>query len=413
MEKKRSSLRVLSLFSGAGGLDLGLEAAGFETRLCVELDEDARATIAANRPRWTLATPGDIHAHEPVDLLKQGQLVAGEIEVLAGGAPCQPFSKSGYWANGDSRRLRDPRANTLRAYLDVVEAAQPRVVLLENVRGLTYVGKDEGLALLVRGLESINKRHGSRYRVSVFCLNAADFGVPQFRERVFVIADREGKLFTPPPPTHGDGPGLMPRLTAWDAIGDLAKQSHEDLALTGKWANLIPSVPEGGNYQALTEEGGGDPLFGWRTKFWSFLLKLAKNRPSWTIQANPGPATGPFHWSNRQLSVRELCRLQTIPDDYVIAGVRRAAVRQIGNAVPCALAEVLGLEIRRQLLGQATVRTTPTLVPNYSTKPPRATPRVSVPIEYEHLRGKHKPHGGTGKGPSAKKRARALRARRA
>ena len=249
--------------------------------------------------------------------------------------------------------------------------------------------------------------------MSVFLLNAADFGVPQFRERVFVVADREGKEFTPPTPTHGDGIGLQPYRTAWDAIGDLAADEHDDLDLTGKWAALLPSVPEGQNYLWHTPEGGGAPLFGWRTRFWSFLLKLTKRRPSWTIQASPGPATGPFHWSNRQLSTREACRLQTIPDDYKIEGDRRATQRQIGNAVPCALAEVLGLAIRRQLLGEPNVSTTASMIPRRSKTTPRATARAGVPHEYDPYRGKHKPHGGTGKGPSARKRARVLRQRRA
>src|SRR5262249_52166051 len=134
---------VLSLFTGAGGLDLGLEAAGFQTRLCVEVDDDARATIRRNRPRWKLATPGDIHKHAPDDLLALAGLKAGELDLLAGGPPCQPFSKSGYWSAGDSKRLRDPRAATLDAYLRVFEAALPRTMLLENVRGLTFDGKDE------------------------------------------------------------------------------------------------------------------------------------------------------------------------------------------------------------------------------------------------------------------------------
>ena len=99
------------------------------------------------------------------------------------------------------------------------------------------------------------------------------------------------------------------------------------------------------------------PLFGWRTKFWSFLLKLAKDRPSWTIQAEPGPATGPFHWKSRLLSIEELCRLQTFPRGYEIQGDRRSAQRQVGNAVPSAIAELLGLEIRRQFFGERVRRT--------------------------------------------------------
>ena len=406
MEQRRTAPRVLSLYSGAGGLDLGLEAAGFETRLCVEVDEDARSTLKANRPNWTLATPGDIHKQTPEALLRQGGFDVGEVDLLAGGPPCQPFSKSGYWSRGDSQRLRDPRAATLQAYLDVVETAQPRVVLLENVRGLTYEGKAEGVDLLVKGIDAINRRKRTRYRVSLFLLNAADFGVPQLRERVFLIADREGRLFSPPSATHGSKFGLQPYLTAWDAIGDLANQESDDLCVSGKWAALLPSIPEGHNYLWHTPEGGGTPLFGWRTRFWSFLLKLSKRRPSWTILADPGPATGPFHWNSRRLSTRELCRLQTIPDNYVIHGDRRSVQRQLGNAVPCALAQTLGLAIRRQLLGDHRARTTTTLIPARARRTPPAVSVARVPRQFSHLKGNHSRHGGTGKGPLAQKLAR-------
>ncbi len=393
---------VLSLFTGAGGLDLGLEAAGFQTRLCVEIDDEARATIRRNRPGWRLATPGNIHEHAPRDLLALGGLREGELDLLAGGPPCQPFSKSGYWSAGDSKRLGDPRAATLDAYLRVVEAALPRVMLLENVRGLTFNGKDEGLRLLEQGLERLNRRKKTNYQVTVLHLNAACYGVPQLRERVFIIASRAGTIFREFAVTHGDGDGLEPYRTSWDAIGDLdVPVWPEELEPTGKWANLLPSIPEGQNYLWHTPGGGGEPLFGWRTRFWSFLLKLAKDRPSWTIQAEPGPATGPFHWRSRLLSVRELCRLQTFPDDYVIEGGRRSAQRQVGNAVPCALAELLGLEIQRQILGMPFVRTQLKLLPEHRGLPPPPQRRERVPKAYLAHRGKHQPHPGTGLGPGA------------
>src|SRR5262249_44394676 len=151
-------------------------------------------------------------------------------------------------------------------------------------------------------------------------LNAADYGVPQHRERVFIIGSRDGRPFQFPTQTHGDPSNvyegtLEPFRTAWDALGDLPMLLNDPaLRTTGKWADLLPSIPEGENYLWHTNRGGGEPLFGWRTKYWSFLLKLAKNRPSWTIQAQPGSAIGPFHWCDRKLSSRELCRLQTFPD---------------------------------------------------------------------------------------------------
>ena len=408
MVRNRKRPTALSLFTGAGGLDLGLEAAGFQTRLCVEIDEDARKTLRRNRPGWTLATPGDAHAHKPKDLLALAGLKQGELDLLAAGPPCQPFSKSGYWSAGDSKRLDDPRAESFRTYLEVVEAALPRVLLLENVRGLTFNGKDEGMRLLERSLTRINRQRKTDYSVTVLHLNAADYGVPQFRERVFVIGSRSGGSFRRPPVTHGDDDGLNAYTTAWDAIGDLdADDWPDELTPTGKWAGLLPSIPEGQNYLWHTPRSGGEPLFGWRTRYWSFLLKLAKNKPSWTIQAEPGPATGPFHWRSRLLSVRELCRLQTFPDDYEIEGDRRSAQRQVGNAVPCALAELMGLEIRRQLLGSDGVRAELKLLPESYGERSAAVRVRKVPKEYLKLRGKYYPHPGPGRGPGARRRKKA------
>lgn len=408
--RTHSTRDAISLFAGAGGLDLGLEAAGFAVRLCVEIDDDARKTLAKNRPKWKLSEPGDIHAIDAQEILRQAKLRRRSVALLAGGPPCQPFSKSGYWVTGDSRRLKDPRARTLRAYLKVVEAALPRVILLENVKGLAFLEKDEGLRLLKREIREINKRNGTKYALQVLHLNAADYGVPQLRERVFIVASRDGKTLSAPPKTHAESADekadIESYLTAWDALGDLDDTKVPDnLKPSGRWAALLPSIPEGQNYLWHTPRSGGEPLFGWRRKFWSFLLKLAKNRPSWTIQAEPGPATGPFHWRSRLLSTRELCRLQTFPDSYVIVGDRRSAHKQVGNAVPCALGELLGLEIRRQLLGER-VRRTLALIPSRRDKCPEALEPARVPRSYLPMRRRHRDHPGTGLGPSARIRER-------
>ena len=144
-------------------------------------------------------------------------------------------------------------------------------------------------------------------------------------------------------------------------------------------------------------------LFGWRRRFWSFLLKLAKDRPAWTIQAQPGPAVGPFHWKSRRLSARELCRLQTVPDGYHVLGSLHAVQRQLGNAVPSALAEVLARAIRRQLLGD-NVAAEATLVPSPKRPIPPAEPVRPVPRKYRHLAGDHEAHPGTGRGYAASAR---------
>jgi DNA (cytosine-5)-methyltransferase 1 len=281
------------------------------------------------------------------------------------------------------------------------------------VEGLKYAGKDEGLRLLLAELQDINKSEGTSYAPYVRVLNAADFGVPQLRERVFVVAHREGRAFTFPKPTHlpaDTQKSLLegraePYLTAWDALSDATILHNEDLAVRGKWAELLPSIPEGSNYLHHTARGKGLPLFGWRRRYWTFLLKLAKNRPSWTIQAQPGPAVGPFHWSNRRLSVRELCRLQTFPDNVHVAGNRGSAQRQIGNAVPSLLAEVMGRAIRAQLLGESLPESPLMLLPQRRLPIPDEEPVAPVPERYRHLAGEHSAHPGTGLGHAATRRA--------
>jgi len=307
---------------------------------------------------------------------------------------------------GDTRRLEDPRSATLGRYLDFVEAALPRVLLLENVKGLIFNGKDEGLRLLESRLDEINLEYGVGYKASVISLNCADYGVPQARERLFIVADREGGTLLAPKATHYppdkvlDGEAELYRTT-WDAIGDLDVESWpEHLNARGKWADLLPSIPEGENYLWHTSRGGGEPLFGWRARFWSFLLKLAKDRPAWTIQAAPGPATGPFHWRSRHLSARELQRIQTFPDDYTVEGDYRAQHRQIGNAVPPAIGELLGREIRCQLLGERR-RCRASFVPQLRKDCPPPHRASKVARKYLALRGDHAEHPGTGLGPGA------------
>ena len=146
------------------------------------------------------------------------------------------------------------------------------------------------------------------------------------------------------------------------------------------------------------------PLFGWRRRYWTFLLKLAKNRPSWTIQAQPGPAIGPFHWANRRLGVRELCRLQTFPDNIRIVGNRGSAQKQLGNAVPSLLAEVMGREIKRQLLGDREDPRRPTLMPTRRLPVPPPEPVTPVPSQFHALVGHHEAHPGTGLGAGALRR---------
>src|SRR5882672_1703679 len=351
---------VISLFTGAGGMDLGLHAAGLVTAVAV-----------------------------------------GEADVLIGGPPCQPFSKSGYWAKGYSDRLSDPRANTLAEFIRVFRDARPKAFLLENVSGLAYTGKEEGLRFLLDEIDLINTRKGTRYKVAAKVLNAASYGVPQTRERIILVGSRDGREFKFPNPSHCDPETELESLikdqepfrTAWDALGDLADPDDvEETCVRGQWADLLPSIPEGLNYLHHTDRGKGLPLFGWRRRYWSFLLKLSKRRPAWTLTAQPGPAIGPFHWKNRRLARTELLRLQTFPDGYRVIGTLAEVHRQVGNAVPSALAESLALEIRRQLLDERVPSRDATLLPPKRLPIPSPEPLRSVPRKYRPLAGIHDPH---------------------
>jgi len=331
-----------------------------------------------------------------------------DADLLVGGPPCQPFSKSSYWVNGDSGRLNDPRSSTLGQYLRVLRDTLPRAFLLENVSGLAFSGKSEGLSLLLDGIKNINTGAKTNYSVKFQVINAASFGVPQTRERVFLVGARDGTDFVFPSATHAEANsvqgGLEPFRTAWDAIGDLpAHPAEEGIEVNGRWGGLLPTIPEGQNYLWHTSRYGGLPLFGWRTRYWSFLLKLAKDRPSWTIQAQPGPHIGPFHWKNRRLTTLEICRLQTFPDGLSFDCSRNEAQKMLGNAVPSLLIEVLTREIRRQLLGSPARGHLKLLSPRRN-KVPGPEKVTKVPSQFLSLIGQHPEHPGTGKGRAARER---------
>lgn len=383
-------LAVLSAFSGIGGLDLGLDAAGFTTIGCIENDETARRSLKAN-DRWPLLDPGDIHAVAAELTPKSFDLKPRDLAVLAGGPPCQPFSKAAQWAASARVGLADARASCLLDFLRLAETFLPAVVLIENVSGFVR-GPVSALSTVTEALAGINARQGTYYAAEWRVVDASAYGVPQRRSRAIVVARRDGKPFAWPSPTEGDPP------TAWDAIGGLSSGKGERPELNGKWAKLLPSIPAGENYLWHTGRGGGEPLFGYRTRYWSFLLKLHPDMPAWTLPAQPGPATGPFHWDNRPLTAPEMLALQTFPSTWSVEGDYRSQVRQVGNATPPLLAEVIGRAIRSDVFGahaRGELRFAVKRRPGKAILPRRAP----VPKELRHLIGEHEPHPGAGRGP--------------
>jgi DNA (cytosine-5)-methyltransferase 1 len=389
--KRRAKPTAVGLFSGAGGLDIGLQAAGFRIALAVERDAICCETLRCNHA-WQVLED-DLEATTPRKIMKAAKLRKRHVDLISAGPPCQPFSKSANWSPNGLRRLRDPRASALRNLTELIEYALPRCVLIENVEGF----RSGGLHFVAAEFRRINRKLGTRYLIRWKILNAADYGVPQMRRRLFLVAFRDGRDFEFPSATH-----VGNYVTCWDAIGTLAKKKRNDLALKGRWAKVLPSIPEGKNYLWHTNRGGGKRLFGWRTKFWSFLLKLAKNQPAWTIPAQPAQNAGPFHWHNRQLRTSEMLKLQTFPRDMFVAGNRAERQRQIGNAVPPLLAEVLGRAIIASLYGKPIPEKPCKLAIARRKTVPRPARVRSLSRQYHHMIGPHKDHPGTGLGPAAR-----------
>jgi DNA (cytosine-5)-methyltransferase 1 len=359
-------LPVVSLFSGAGGLDLAAERADAEPLAsddhgsgllrvvtATDYNEPALETLVANfQDTTTLA--GDIRDIPSADLLQAGGLKPGEPVLVIGGPPCTPFSKSGFWLE-QKRSSLDPNASLLDEYVRVVKDTRPEAFVLENVQGLTYKTHAAQFQRLLASLTELG--YNPQWRV----LLAADYGVPQLRRRVFVVGRRDGERFVFPEGTHSGwserdrrvDPTKKPHVTASAAFSDLPPvllPSAEEV-VEGQYAELAAEVPPGQNYLWHTDRYGGRNAFEWRSRYWTFLLRLDPDRPSTTLQAQPGPWVGPFHWENvrtssgelraRRLRVNEMLRLMSFPDDFKIAGSRADIQRQLGNAVPVELGKAV------------------------------------------------------------------------
>jgi DNA (cytosine-5)-methyltransferase 1 len=382
---------IISAFSGGGGLDLGMECAGFEALACLDTEPSARKTLKANRPGWNVPEDGDVATAAKWVTPTSVGLQPGDLDVLAGGPPCQPFSMAAQWTRTARLGMNDDRAQPVNGMLDLAESFLPKAIVIENVAGYLS-GDNSALKVIEARLKDINAATQSKYRLRWDVVDAAAYGVPQHRKRAIAVAFRDGRDMPMPSATHAQRP-----MTAWDALHD--HKEKEPPAPRGSWTPLLASIPEGENYQWLTAKGGGPELFGWRTRYWSFLLKLAKNRPSWTLPASPGPNTGPFHWDNRPLSVRERLRLQSFPDSWALVGTERERYVLAGNATPPLLAEVIGRAVAQQL-GIEGLPTQPKLLQARAEVTPAARKPQALPSRFVPLVGPRDAHPGAGQGPS-------------
>ncbi len=357
VDSAKRLIKTISLFSGAGGLDIGFHAAGYDIIACVEIDGNYCKTLEANRGHGkTFDEHCDILC-EDVRKFDAGRFAKQGVECIIGGPPCQTFSAAGR-RSGGVLGTSDARGRLFNAYCRILEIIEPKVFVFENVYGLPGANNGGPWKEIVSACSALG------YEIAADVLDAADYGVPQHRERLIMVGYKSGN-FKFPLPTHGPDSASGQKLrTVADAIADLQDPSEgEHNNLGGLYGHLLPLVPPGLNYAFFTREMGyPEPIFAWRSKFHDFLYKVDPDSPCRTIKAQPGKFTGPFHWKNRHFTIEELKRLQSFPDSYTIIGTFGKAVEQIGNSVPPLLASTIATSVREQLL-----RPTPALT--YACRP--------------------------------------------
>ena len=337
----------ISLFSGAGGLDISSHMAGIPVILSTDFDHDCIETLKANKKYFgeTKILEGDLHEIKSETLKKYVEEEKPNKFIVIGGAPCQPFSKAGYWVTNNVRKgINDPRANLVNEYLRVVTDLNPDGLVFENVESLMHPSNK---VIVDKFIEIIEE---AGYKYKIIRANALEYGVPQKRKRLFILGSKNEFKSAEPKKTHGrpecaEKEGLLPYVNVGDVIlGYEGPEYFEEYEVTkgGTYHDDLCEVPQGMNYKALTAWAGyPNPKFVADKRFWNFLLKLSPNQPSWTICAQPGPWVGPFHWDNRRLRVPEIAAIQTFPKGYKFCGSRRSIQKQIGNAVPCLMGKAM------------------------------------------------------------------------
>lgn len=339
--KVMKKYKIVDLFSGAGGFQIGFEREGFEVMLSTDFDEDCEKVHKLNRPDIPFLK---IDVHELTEEILNKYVDGNEIDVLIGGPPCQGFSTIGKRISSDpsKRKEADPRNTLFKEYIRILKYLKPKFFLMENVVGLLTRDKGE----IFREIERTFRDTG--YEFNHVILNAAEYGVPQIRNRVFFFGNRIGVKMQPPIAIC-DGSAEKPYKTVGQSISDLAKKEAD------KKINHVPLrhgeinikryslIPEGGR---LPENELPPELF--RKNFGNTFKRLHRDKPSLTMV--PGHNAFPIHpWLNRSLTVREAARIQTFPDDYIFVGPRQKQCMQVGNAVPPLLAQSWARYIKGEL----------------------------------------------------------------
>lgn len=312
--------RILSLFSGCGGLDLGFEQVGDYNTVWAN-DFKHEACESFRRHFGDIIVEGDIENIDPYN-----DETIPDCDLVLGGFPCQDFSI--IWKQPG---LDGTRGNLYKSFLRFVDAKKPRAFVAENVKGILTANSKRAIRQIIEDFQNIEPG----YVVIPHLYNFADYGVPEFRERVLIVGIRSdtGFDFHHPKPTHGNKEGLLPYVTVGDAFKGVENVPHnnEHLRITARTEKVISLIPEGGNFTAIPS----DSPYYVKGMISHVYRRVKLDEPSKTIIAQGGGGTWGYHYpENRPLTNRERARIQSFPDDFVFCGSTTEVRRQIGNAVP-------------------------------------------------------------------------------
>lgn len=337
-------LNAIDLFSGAGGLHMGFEKAGYSIKLCIDNDALVERTHRRNFPDIPMINR-DIQevSAEEIESYLDGEI----LDVVIGGPPCQGFSTIGKRSSSDpeKRAKHDPRNELVLTYASLIRELRPKFIVMENVKGILTMQKGAYLKNVMSQLKEAG------YNADYKLINMADYGVPEIRLRVIIIGNRVGLPVEFPAPDHSETGenGLPVWNNCWDAIkdleeyGDIPEFNHVALKHTPKNIERYKLIPEGGR---LPEDALPPELY--RKNFGNTFKRLSRKKPALTMV--PGNDAFPIHPTlHRSLTVREAARIQTFPDSMIFEGNRRQQGHQVGNAVPPLFSEKLALFIKQQI----------------------------------------------------------------
>lgn len=339
-----NSLNAIDLFSGAGGLHMGFEAAGFAIKLCIDNDNLVERTHKRNFPNIPIINRDirKVFAEEIKSYIGENTL-----DVVIGGPPCQGFSTIGHRVSSDPKKryAHDARNELVLVYANLIKKLRPKFIVMENVKGILTLDKGAYLKGVMELLQDAG--YNAEYRL----INMADYGVPEIRYRVIILGNRVGLPVKFPKKDHSDNPD--DGLPAWNSCGsiladltdlpDMPEFNHVALKHTKKNIDRYKLIPQGGR---LPEDKLPPELY--RKNFGNTFKRLDPNRPALTMV--PGNDAFPIHPTlNRSLTVREAARIQTFPDWIIFEGNRRQQGHQVGNAVPPMFSHKLAIFIKSQI----------------------------------------------------------------